>query len=55
MTCSILVCDGCGNAIPGCRPRTCPICGARMIIEFDERGDHDNRYREEDRDVTEEN
>jgi rubrerythrin len=51
MGCVLYICPDCGYASGSLRlrpPRECPICGARLIEEFDEDGDHDEPERDEE-------
>lgn len=53
MGCVILSCPDCGYASAPSTPRPrreCPACGAQMVREFDEDGDHDEEPEREEED-----
>jgi hypothetical protein len=51
MGCVVYICTECDYAASAKKPRMqaeCPACGAQMVREFDEDGDHDEPEREEE-------
>ena len=51
MSCIERECTRCGHfdtLLPAKKQNICPVCGGRMIIDFDEYMDHDQSYKIEE-------
>ena len=49
MGCTMRECSSCGYADGGHRGGDCPRCGDRLVVSFDEEGDHPPRGMSESR------